>query len=198
MSREGILTAAVAVLAIAAQSRGNIQPVNWNSKVEYGIEYYIETDKAVYELGESIEFLYKVTNVTDENVLIYCSQSNELNIMIRNSEEETIGLLFWVWLQHSLGVRLSPGESRALSGYSSDMTDPAGHPIEPSDFLEPGNYQVVGIIYNQGWNLYQEGKYVPTEVTVEIMIIPEPATFAFVLGGVGLLRLAGKRRTPID
>ena len=174
---------------LVAQSRGNILPVYWNSKVEYGIEYYIETDKALYDLGEDIEFLYKVTNVTNENVLIYCSMSPELNVEIQNSDGDTIWLLFPLGLPYSHGVRLAPGESRVLSGYSWEMTDYEDYPIEPGDYLEPGNYRVVGIMYNQGWNLYQQGNPVPTEIAVEIMIIPEPATGLLLgLGSLGLLR----------
>jgi hypothetical protein len=39
-----------------------------NSKtiVEDGIEYYIQTDKSVYELGEHTEILYRISNLTDE------------------------------------------------------------------------------------------------------------------------------------
>lgn len=193
MKRAIIAIAAVLAWGGAREARAVLLPVNWNSKVEYGIEYYIETDKAVYDLGEPLQFLYKVTNVTDENVLIYCSQSSELNVEIRNSEGNTIWLLFLGWLQRSAGVRLAPGESRTLAGYSWDMTRYYdGYPVEPWDYLEPGNYHVVGIIYNQGWNLYHQGNFVSTEIAVDIMIIPEPATFAFLVGGVGLLRLGAK------
>jgi len=187
MRRASILTAAAVLVVVVAQSRGNILPVNSNSKVEYGIEYYIETDKTVYDLGEHFEFLYKVTNVTNENVVIGCSQAPELNVMIQNSEEETVGQLIWLLLPRPSAVHLAPGESRVLSGYSSDITDPAGHP--PGDYLEPGNYHVVGIIYNQAWNLYHQGNPVPTEIAVEIMIIPEPGTALLLgLGSLGLLR----------
>ena len=192
MSRVSILMAGAVILAVVAQSQGNILAVNSNSKVEYGIEYSIEIDKSVCDLGEHFEFLYEVTNVTDEDVQIGCSQSPELNVMIRNSQEETVGQLFWVSLPRPRGVRLAPGESRVLAGYSWEMTDLADYPIEPGDNLEPGNYYVVGIMYNQGWNLYHQGIFVPTEIGVEIMIIPEPATFAFLLVGMGLLRLGAK------
>lgn len=192
MRRASILTGAAVVLAIAAQSWANLLPVNSNSKVEYGIEYSIEIDKSVCDLGEHFEFLYEVTNVSDEDVQIGCSQGPELNVMIRNSQDETVGQLFWVALPRPRSVHLAPGESRVLAGYSWEMTDPAGDPIEPGDNLEAANYHVVGIMCNQAWNLYHQGNPVPTEIGVEIMIIPEPATFAFLLVGMGLLRLGAK------
>lgn len=190
MRRASILTAAAVLVVVVAQSRGNILPVNSNSKVEYGIEYYIETDKAVYDLGEHIEFLFKVTNVTDENVGIWCSQTPELNVMIQNSEEETVGQLFWLSLPRPRNVDLAPGESRVLSGYSAEITDPAGHP--PGEYLEPGNYHIVGIMYNYRWNEIHQGNWLPTEIAVGITIVPEPATVAFLLAGMGLLRLTAK------
>ncbi len=189
MRQTSTLTAAALVLAIAAQSWANFLPVNSNSKVEYGIEYYIETDKAVYDLGEHIEFLYKVTNVRDETVGIWCSQSPELNVEIQNSEGATIWLLFPLGLPYSRGVRLAPSESRVLSGYSWEMTDYEGYPIEPADYLERGNYRVVGIMYNYRWNEIHQSNWLPTEIGLEIMIIPEPGTALLLsLGSLGLLR----------
>jgi hypothetical protein len=44
----------------------NATPVNWNAIEVNDIEYYIQTDKSVYELGEDVDFLYRVTNLRDE------------------------------------------------------------------------------------------------------------------------------------
>jgi len=185
-----ITVAAVVVLVGATEARANLVLVNSNSKVEYGTEYSIEIDKTVCDLGEHFEFIYEVTNVTDEDVEIGCSQGPELNVMIQNSQEEIVGQLFWVSLPRPRSVHLAPGESRAMRGYSWEITDPAEHP--PAEYVEPGEYHVVGIMYNHGWNLYHQGIFVPTEIAVEIMIIPEPATVAFLLAGIGLLRLKAK------
>lgn len=38
-----------------------------NSTVLDDIEYYVQTDKSVYDLGENVEMLYRVTNLGDED-----------------------------------------------------------------------------------------------------------------------------------
>jgi predicted outer membrane repeat protein len=43
-------------------------PINSDSVVKEGIEYYIRTDKSIYHLGENVEILYRVTNLTENPV----------------------------------------------------------------------------------------------------------------------------------
>ncbi len=43
-------------------------PVNSNSLVKDAIKYYIQTDKHVYHLGEQVQMLYRVTNLTENPV----------------------------------------------------------------------------------------------------------------------------------
>jgi len=62
--RAGVITAVAAVLAGVCAVEA--VPVNSNSVIKDGIEYYIETDKAVYELGEDVELFFRMTNLTDE------------------------------------------------------------------------------------------------------------------------------------
>ncbi len=39
-------------------------PANSNCVVKDGVEYYLQTNKAIYRLGENVEILYRVTNLT--------------------------------------------------------------------------------------------------------------------------------------
>jgi len=77
---EKLVCAGMVVLALAGCANATLRTtlVDSNSIVEYGIEYYIQTDKSVYNLGESVEMLYRVTNVTDGNVKIGCALFPEL------------------------------------------------------------------------------------------------------------------------
>jgi hypothetical protein len=51
----------VIVLSCAGMAGATL--VNSNSIVQDDIEYYIQTNKAVYDLGENVEMLYRVTNL---------------------------------------------------------------------------------------------------------------------------------------
>ncbi len=49
-------------LSIVIPSQAPANSVNSNSIVKGDIEYYLQTDKAVYEAGETVQKLYRVTN----------------------------------------------------------------------------------------------------------------------------------------
>ena len=54
------------VLVLAGCARANL--VDSNTIMQDGIEYYIQTDKSIYDLGENVEMLYRVTNLTENPV----------------------------------------------------------------------------------------------------------------------------------
>ncbi|GAF78502.1 unnamed protein product, partial [marine sediment metagenome] len=139
-------------------------PVNSNSIVKDGIEYYMQTDKFIYNLGEEVEMLYRVTNLRDEEVLIGCSRSPEFNLLVQK-DEETIWMKVQGWYWFSPGITLSGGEYTDLS-HGWDMKDGDGN------LVEPGVYNVVGVMYNEPWNYDNSGSPTVTEVAVPITIIP--------------------------
>ena len=150
---------------------------NSNSIIEDNIEYYIQTDKAIYELGENIEMLYKVTNLGDEDVSISCSRGGAFNLWVQK-DDETIWALAHSFLWYLQNIDLLAGESVEIP-YSWDMID------DDSDLVGPGVYDIVGVMYNEPWNEYNHGTYTITEVEVPITIIPEPATVLLLgLGGL--------------
>ena len=166
------------VLSIAAMAEAT--PIDSNAIVRDGIEYHIQTDKAVYDLGEDVEMLYSITNLTDEEVLIGCSQSGEFNLWVQK-DGQTIWALAHVFIGFSPGVGLSAGELREIS-HNWDMKDDDGV------LVEPGIYNVVGVMYNEPWNYYNNRGYTITEVGVPITIIPEPGSLAILgMGFVSLL-----------
>ncbi len=62
MKRAIIVIAAVVAGAGAREARAVPMPVGSNFVVQDGIEYYMQTDKSVYDLGEDVEMSYRVTN----------------------------------------------------------------------------------------------------------------------------------------
>jgi len=140
--------------------------VNSNSKVVDGIEYYIQTDKAVYNLGENVEMLYRVTNLRDEDVTFGYFALPVWNFWVEKGRE-----IIWqavnIWYGVRIKFTLNPGESKEFPNHDDpwmwNMQDREGNPVSP------GKYSVIGGLYNGS------GSYDYTKVTVPIRIVPEPA-----------------------
>ena len=116
-------------------------PGNCNSVVKDGIEYYIQTDKAVYNLSENVQMSYKVTNLTAADVVIQCFQMPEFNLWVQE-DGETIWELYLAFWASLSGVELAPGESEELF-HNWDMEDINDVPVGP------GTYDVVGVTYTK-------------------------------------------------
>ena len=155
----------MAIVLIATSSLVMATPVS-NTIVVDDIEYLIQADKPVYDFGQDVEMLYRVTNLTDEDVRIVTFQSPEFNFVVTKEQEAIWALVHW-FIAFSPGVPLSAGEFKEIS-YSWDMINDNGN------LVGPGIYDVIGVTYT----LPQ------IEVGVPISIVPEPATLL-------LLSLAG-------
>jgi hypothetical protein len=160
---------------------------NSNSIIEDGIEYYIQTDKAIYNLGDDVEMLFRVTNLTDSDVQIGCSRSGEFNLLVEDDDNTVWAAAHW-FLWFSPGIELSSGESINIP-YIWDMLD------DNDNLVTLGIYDVVGLMYNEPWNYYNHGEYVLTEVAVPINIIPEPTTILLLSLGAGLMVRMRRPRT---
>ncbi len=172
--------AGIVTLVLAGCARATF--VNPNSVVEDGIEYYLQTDKFVYDLGEDVEMLYRVTNVSENPVDIgmvligpWC------NFTITDDDNTDI----WQYLR---GLPPSGWEPLILDPYefkeyqiSWDMMNDNGTQ-SPSD-----DYPVGTGLYNITGELILSAAYERVPVSVSIEIIPEPATLLlFGLGGLML------------
>ncbi|MBW8000596.1 MAG: hypothetical protein FVQ80_01060 [Planctomycetes bacterium] len=128
-----------------------------NSIIVNDIEYYIQTDKAVYTLGEDVEMLFRATNLKEEDTIIYCYQSPEINFFVQQ-DDLTVWLLNHFFLAHSPGIEIPASESKQWA-WTWDKKDDIGHP------LGVGTYNVFGIMYASSGDI---------DVGVEIAIVPEP------------------------
>jgi hypothetical protein len=138
--------------------------VNSNRMVTDGIVYYMQTDKSAYHLGESVRMLFRVTNLRNAGENILCSQIPEFNFLVKQDGET-------IWMRAHGGytgfstVYVAAGASETVN-YNWDMKDDNG------SLVEPGIYDVVGVIYNQPWNYHNGRGATITEVAVSITIIP--------------------------
>jgi hypothetical protein len=154
----------------------NAMAVNWNAIEVNDVEYYVQTDKSAYLLGEDVEMLYRITNLGQESITYTVSWNP-----IWNFWAETGGQHIWTGMHSKLdevtSLTLEPGESVEFPEYNPpftwDLRNDAG------DLVQPGEYDVIGGID------HSENYYDYTKVSVQIEVIPEPATF--VLFGPGLL-----------
>ena len=171
----GLLVALVAVNAHAEPI------VNWNAVTADNIEYYMQTDSAVYALGEDVEMLYRVTNLGIETVSYGFTGGRQYSFQVEKDGETFFNTDLWPDTLAMTSLTLNPSESAEFTE-TWDMTDISGNPAGP------GHYDVTGGLNHPSPNIY-----IPVSVSIDV--IPEPTTLLLlgtgVLGMIGILR---KRR----
>jgi len=175
-----IVFAGIVTLFMTVIAKANL--VDSNSIIRDGIEYYIQTDKAVYNLGESVEMLYRVTNLGEEDVTIHFDDQVQHYFTVKQDE-------YLIWDAPKMGqpalsiVVLPPGGDKEYTE-TWDMLGNQGV------LIMPGNYEVTGSFHPVLLSQVDKDKYVPVSVSIEI--IPEPSTF--VLLGAGLMAMLTYRK----
>ena len=141
------------------------RPVNSNFIVKDGIEYYMQTNKFVYHLGENVEMLYRVTNLRDEDVTFGFTAGpvdDRGDFLVEKDGERIWDNLGRPGTTVLTQFTLSPLESRDFT-HLWDMTDSGGRQVTL------GNYDVTGALGSL--RLAYMDRYIP--VSVPIQIIPE-------------------------
>jgi hypothetical protein len=117
MNRAIIAVVVLLALGTAREAAAALVPVNSNSKVEYGIEYYIQTDKAVYDLGENVQLLFQITNFTDElwTRVGPCTIANFYIEDLGAEEAELVWAHPYASSTRPARISLEPGETYELS-----------------------------------------------------------------------------------
>ncbi|MBA7485945.1 hypothetical protein ES707_21497 [subsurface metagenome] len=119
-------------------------PSDSNSIVKDNVEYYMQTDKAVYDLGENVEMLYRVTNLGSEDVRFdfYCGPiGDRCDYIVEKDGERIWDNLFrpvtWAFTSFTLGP---------LESY--EYTKIWGMIYKNGDRILPGNYNITGALGN--------------------------------------------------
>ncbi|MCK4849720.1 MAG: PEP-CTERM sorting domain-containing protein [Phycisphaerae bacterium] len=173
----------VGLLGVLPIAQANATPLNSNSTVKDGIEYYIQTDKGTYDLGEELNILFRLTNLTDQALdfgFAFGPRRRQCRFIVE-TEAEVIWDTNWLPVTGALtSFTLDPLET-------NEFTELGDEPDQGKPTL-PGHYEITGSLnYSEGHE-----RYVP--VSVQIEIIPESATLALLLAG-GLL-LTRRRYFP--
>jgi len=147
---------------------------NSNSIVIEDIEYYFLTDKSVYNLVENVNMTYRVTNLRDQNVTFRFSTTLQRNFWIDKNEIN-------VWRAYDGGFTipteftLAPGDNKTFTCIW-DMKNKQG------ELVDVGNYIATGGLHSF------TGSYDFTRVSVDIVVVPEPATILLLAMGTLLVR----------
>jgi hypothetical protein len=142
-------------------------PVNSNSVVKDGIEYYIQTDKPVYHLGENVHMLYRVTNLTEGPVevgQILCGGAPHFAV----TDEDSTDIWQYFRVIPPCGyemLRLEPYEHKDFKKVWNMLND--NGTLSPHDDypVTHGRYKITG-------ELELDGGYERVPVSVPIEIIP--------------------------
>jgi hypothetical protein len=167
-----------------------IAEIDSNSIIDNGVEYYIQTDKSVYNLGENVNILYRVSNLTDENIFLSTVIDDPLAYYDFRVTQNDNHIWRYPYMSPVLGfggIFFEPYETKEFQTIWNMMND-NGTLIETyDDFLvSPGIYNVIGEVA-----LFPEEQRVPVSVSIDI--VPEPSTlFLLALGGLTLLRKRGR------
>ena len=165
------------VLSIAAMAEAT--PIDSNAIVQDGIEYYMQTDKSVYDLGEEVEMLYRVTNLGDEDTIVGWVVADPLAYYDFRVMQGSSQIWQYPYMSVVLGFEpfdLGPYESKEFQTVWNMMNDNGTPSLPNDDFpVNPGIYDIIGeldLVPSFG------GERVP--VSVQIEIIPETATTYYV------------------
>jgi hypothetical protein len=166
-----------ALMFLAVMFTYNAIALNWNSIEVNDIEYYVQTDKSLYELGENVEMLYRITNLSQQSIT-YTSHASP----VWNFWAETGGQHIWTGMHFKLpgGTfwTLDPSDSVEFPEYGVftwNLKDDDNNPVQP------GEYLVIGGIDEPGYYDY-------TKVYVPIEVIPEPSVLLLFAAGIVVLR----------
>ncbi len=169
----------ITILVISILYGANIAQagiVNPNSVVVDDIEYYIQTDKSVYNLGENVEMLYKVTNLRDVSVTFDFPVDPVYQFEVEQGGEQIWNAPKFVYFIET-SITLLPGEYKEF---------PLSPPLvwnmrdNEDNLVDIGTYNVIGRLYGYDFS----------EVSVPINIVPEPITISLLGAGILLLRKA--------
>ena len=184
-SLKKLICAGISILFITASAKATF--VNSNSIVVDNIEYYTQTDKAIYDFGESVEMLHRVTNLRDEPLTFVFGAQQQCSFEVWDSETR-----IWYWPKHFNPAgsifTLQPGELKEFLTDWDMMNDNGTFGTDDDFMVGPGIYFVWGQLLGPT----PEGQ-IPESVSVPIQIIPEPSTLGL-LGTALMVMLSYRKR----
>jgi hypothetical protein len=187
-----IIISALALMAmVALPGRAGATLVNSNSIIKDNIEYYMQTDEPVYQLGDTVEMLYSATNLGPEEVTIGWVAADPLAHYTFAVMQGDAQIWRYNYLTMVLGFEpftLVPYQSRSFQTTWNLMHNNSTPWNLDDDFpVSPGTYTAIGEL-----DLVPSLKCNRVPVSVCIQVVPEPATI-FLLALPALVILRSRR-----
>ena len=183
---KNIFCGVILTLFSAVAAKGTL--VDSNSIIRDGIEYYIQTDKSVYYLGENVEILYTITNLTDDEFRVLGIGSPRL-IFVAPKESEWFESV-WHWFEPAppgpTGLVLQPSQSTKISEIWPQI-NMQGTPYDPGDDTQvpQGMYRITARL-----------DLTHTNVAVDVAVVPEPGSLSLFLATLPILKYFNRKRRP--
>jgi len=191
---KNLIFAGISILFITSNVKATFVDAN---AVEEGLEYYIRIDKGIYDLGEAIEMLGRITNVGDEILNVAELGIYSISLELTRPEGDT---LFATYFGPPFGpmppglpdiISLNPGEYiETLWPITSDRWGTDGEWVE-EPFSTVGQYSIsskyLTFILIGGPSSLVSGP-------LDFEIIPEPSTIALLGFGLASLLVLNKGR----
>ena len=186
---------ALVILFITASAKAAL--VNSNSIVQDGIEYYIQTDKAVYNLGENIEMLHRLTNVGNQTLNVAePTVTYTISFKLTRPQGDTLFAPAYITQPQPPGfpniIKLNQGEYIEKLYYIMLCEWGADGQVVEDPFATVGQYSISSKYDN---SFADEGPLSLVPGALHFAIIPEPCSL--ILFGAGLMGiiLDRKKRT---
>jgi len=180
---KSVVCVGIVTLLLAGCAKANF--VDSNSVFQDGIEYYIKTDKALYNLDEDVEIVYRITNLTDQEWGVSGIGSLRFILVAPKGAEwfDTI----WEWFEPAppgtTGFTLQPNGSVEVSAVWPQI-ETQGTP-EPGDDTQvpPGIYSITARL-----------RPTNTNVAIDVTIVPEPSSLVLFVGGLLIVKYFNEKR----
>jgi|GEM_PF-1925087 len=190
-----LVCAGIVTLVLVGCAKATL--VDSNSIVRDGIEYYIQTNKSVYNLGENVEILYRITNLADEEWWVR-GLAPVQDIVVAAKEGEDFNEIWkWGWYNVPIAgpgvLSLQPNESAEISDIWPQIDWMETWELEDDAQVPPGTYRITGVL--DGYRAWPEPPMgIHTSVSVDITIIPEPSSLVLFVVGLAVLNSVNRRR----
>ena len=189
-----LVCAGIVGLALAGCAKATL--VDSNSITKDGIEYYIETNKSVYNLGEDVEILFRVTNLRDEKWEVHGSAPVQDIVVAAKEGEDFNEIWKWGWYNVPIAgpevLRLQPNEFAEISDIWPQIDSQGTRDPADDTSVAPGTYRITGIV--RGVERFDPRIEINESVSVDITIIPEPSSLVLFVVGLAVLNYVNRRR----